>query len=177
MVVQTSHVTCRQFSQGTESNIQYLEHDKNIGLPSALNSGIQAAKGRFIVRVDSDDFVNSNYLTFLHSYLTLNNQARAVSCDYFLVDDKEVVIKRCAVVEMSRFGCGIMFYRSDIVKIGLYDEAMLVHEDKDFRFRFEEFHAIDHLAIPLYRYRHKTNMESSDSTRMKHYMDKLEDKA
>ena len=68
-----------QFSQGSESNIQYIEHKQNTGLPSALNTGIMSARGRFIVRVDSDDFVNQNYLTFLHAYLTLNNKARAVS--------------------------------------------------------------------------------------------------
>ena len=34
-----------------------------------------------------------------------------------------------------------------ILKIGLYDETYW-SEDKDFRLRFEEFHAIDHLAIP-----------------------------
>ena len=55
---------------------------------------------------------------------------------YFLVDDKEVVIKSCCSRE-EPIGCGIMFYKADIVKIGLYDEAMLVHEDKDFRLRFE----------------------------------------
>ena len=164
-----------QFSQGSESNIQYIEHKQNSGLPSALNTGIMSARGRFIVRVDSDDFVNQNYLTFLHAYLTLNNKARAVSCDYFLVDDKEVVIKSCCSRE-EPIGCGIMFYKADIVKIGLYDEAMLVHEDKDFRLRFEEFYAIDHLAIPLYRYRrHETNI-TSDIMRMKRYMDKLENK-
>ena len=65
-----------------------------MGLPHAINQGILAAKGRFIVRVDSDDYVNKEFLNIPFNYLVYNSNIDAVSCDYYLVDDKETVIKR-----------------------------------------------------------------------------------
>ena len=41
------------------------KNKKNMGLPYSLNRGIKIAKGRFIVRVDSDDYVNREFLKFL----------------------------------------------------------------------------------------------------------------
>ena len=50
--------------------ITLIKNEKNIGLPGSLNRGIKAAKGRFIVRVDGDDYVHSEYVNFLSIHLT-----------------------------------------------------------------------------------------------------------
>ena len=36
-----------------------------MGLPYSVNLGIDSAKGDYIVRVDSDDYVNKNFLEVL----------------------------------------------------------------------------------------------------------------
>ena len=46
-------------------DIVYLENKRNRGLPFSLNAGIKKAKGRFIVRVDSDDWVHEEYINIL----------------------------------------------------------------------------------------------------------------
>ena len=46
-------------------NIKYFENNQNMGLPYSLNFGIKNSLGRFIVRVDSDDYVNNDYLKIL----------------------------------------------------------------------------------------------------------------
>ena len=74
--------------------IKIINNKKNMGLPFSLNKGIKSSKGRFIVRVDSDDYVNKEFLNSLQMYLLYNNETNAVSCDYYLVDDKENIIKR-----------------------------------------------------------------------------------
>ena len=38
--------------------IKIIKHKKNLGLPSALNSAIKNAKGKYLVRLDSDDYIN-----------------------------------------------------------------------------------------------------------------------
>ena len=37
--------------------INLINYEKNIGLPGALNKGIQSCKSKYVVRVDSDDYV------------------------------------------------------------------------------------------------------------------------
>ena len=77
-----------------KSEILLLNNNKNMGLPYCLNKGIQAARGRFVVRVDSDDYVNYEFLNFLQMYLVYNTDIDAVSSDYYLVDDNENILKR-----------------------------------------------------------------------------------
>ena len=53
-------------------DVVYLENKKRKGLPATLNTGIKNARGQFVVRVDADDYVNSNYLNLLKLYLEFN---------------------------------------------------------------------------------------------------------
>ena len=53
------------FCDPVESVIHSIENKKNCGLSSALNLGLREARGKYVVRVDSDDFVNNNFLNFL----------------------------------------------------------------------------------------------------------------
>ena len=67
---------------------------KNQGLSVSLNRGIRKAKGKYIVRVDSDDYVNRDFLQILYLYILHNLDVDAVACDYFTVDDKERILSR-----------------------------------------------------------------------------------
>ena len=117
--------------------ITVLENKKNKGLPYSINKGILKSKTRFIVRLDSDDYVNKNFLSILKIFLEDNKNIDAVSCDYYLVDDKEKILSR-QNSQTNPIGCGIMFRTEHLIKLGMYDEKFLRHEDKDLRIRFEK---------------------------------------
>jgi len=135
-----------------------LRNPSNLGLPASLNRGIAAARGQFVVRVDSDDYVNANFVNILHFFLDQNPNHDAVACDYLLVDDDEQVLKR-ADCQVEPIGCGIMFRREQLLSVGGYDESFLRHEEREFRLRFEQRFRIGRLELPLYRYRrHERNM-------------------
>ena len=70
-----------------------MENKINRGLPYSLNKGIKKAKGKYIVRLDSDDYVNRDFLLILYLFLNQNINFDAVSYDYIIVDDNEKVIK------------------------------------------------------------------------------------
>ena len=76
------------------NKIVYMENKINRGLPYSLNKGIKKAKGKYIVRLDSDDYVNRDFLLILYLFLNQNINFDAVSCDYIIVDDNEKVIKK-----------------------------------------------------------------------------------
>ena len=138
-----------------------IRNEINIGLPASLNRGIRAARGEYIVRVDSDDYVNINFLNFLHFFLDQNPHIDAVACDYLLVYDAENVIERVSSAERP-IACGIMFRKQHLLDIGLYDENFRCHEDKDLRIRFERKYSVHSLVLPLYRYRrHDKNITNN----------------
>ena len=143
-------------------DIIYIENEKNIGLAKSLNIGIKQARGQFIVRVDSDDFVHWDYLKILSMHLQMNHSMDAVCCDYYLVDNDQNIIEQVNIIN-NPIGCGIMFRLSHLIEIGLYDENFMMWEDKDLRMRFEKKYKISRIELPLYRYRrHEQNMTNNE---------------
>ena len=141
--------------------ITLIKYSENKGLPSALNIGIKSSKAKYIVRVDSDDYVNEHFLFLLYEFMEYNKYMDAVACDYLLVDNKEETIDRKNCME-DPIGCGIIFKTSQLFEIGLYDEEFKLHEEQDLRHRFEKKYKIHRLELPLYRYRrHENNISAT----------------
>ena len=141
--------------------IRYIECKTNKGLPSALNLGIKQAYSRYVVRVDSDDYIHEDFVKILYLILSLNNNIHAAACDYFIVDEQEMITTRANSRERP-IGCGIMFRKDSLVEIGLYDEDFLMAEEVELKIRFEKRWPIERVKIPLYRYlKHEHNMTNN----------------
>ena len=134
-----------------EEEIILIDSKEQCGLPASLNKGIRKARGRFIIRLDADDYVHSEYLNILAMHLEMNSTMDAVACDYILVDDHENVLDQVNCDEHP-IGCGIMFRIDQLIDVGLYDEDFLSREEEDLRIRFEKKYKIDRVAptpLPL----------------------------
>lgn len=158
-----------------QPDLRVIENPTNLGLPASLNVGIRAAKGRFVVRVDADDYVHKEYINVLSMHLTMNPRFDSVVCDYNLVSGNEQVLTTKNWLE-EPIGCGIMFRVEHLVELGLYDEDMLTHEDKDLLIRFLEKYNIHRVALPLYRYRRHDGNMTNDQQAMSQYLRKLLEK-
>jgi len=158
-----------------ESEIVLITNDEQLGLPGSLNKGIRKARGRFIIRLDGDDYVHGEYLNVLALHLDLNSHFDAVACDYLLVDDKEEVLVQKNCME-EPIGCGIMFRIDHLIDIGLYDEEFLSREEEDLRIRFEKKYTVERVALPLYRYRRHDNNMTNDESRMTDFAETLANK-
>jgi glycosyltransferase involved in cell wall biosynthesis len=160
------------FCDPGESVIRVVTNETNMGLPASINRGIKAARARYIVRVDSDDFVNTNFVNFLLFYLENNTNADAVACDYQILDDTEYVLEQCDCLEKP-IACGIMFRKEHLFNIGLYDENFRYHEERELRIRFEMKYNIHRLGLPLYRYRRHDNNITNNQEDMEKYQQAL----
>ena len=156
-------------------DIRTLRNETNAGLPSALNMGIRSSSSLFTVRVDSDDYVNAEFIRVLSTFLAQNQYMDAVACDYFLVDDHEIILER-RNCEDHPIACGIMFRTDQLVDVGLYDEEFLLHEERDLRLRFLERHNIYRIEAPLYRYRRHDGNMTNDLEAVARHLDMLVEK-
>ena len=143
------------------NEIIFLRHLENQGLPVARNTGIRRARGRYIVNLDSDDYIHEDLIYIEELHLSLNPHWGAVSCDYIMVDEYERHISRVSG-SVKPIASGIMFRKDALVAIGLYDEQMRVCEDEDLRLRFMQQYHIGHVELPLYRYtQHDSNLTNN----------------
>ena len=161
-----------QALQMFEGDIRLIRHPECLGLPAALNTGIRHARGQFVVRLDSDDYVHREYLNALMLHLRLNPGMDAIACDYLTVDDHENVLGHVNWLDRP-IGCSVMFRYEQLIDIGLYDEDFLAREDEDLRRRFMEKYSIDRVALPLYRYRRHDGNMTNDDEHMEAYSEAL----
>jgi len=145
---------------------------KNRGLPAARNMGIRRARGRFIVHLDSDDYLHDDLLQVEYLHLALNPEWGAVACDYIEVDSEEAHIKRHEA-KTEPIACGIMFRKENLIEIGLYDERMRLCEDEELRQRYEARFFIGYVHLPLYRYTKHDGNITNDVNAVNKYRKRL----
>ena len=163
------------FCDPRKSIIKVINNKNNLGLPSSLNKAIKFSDSKYIVRVDSDDWVSIDFLKILYTFLENNSYMDAIACDYIITNDKEEILER-KNCNNDPIACGIMFRRKQILEIGLYDENFYWNEEKDLRIRFEKKYKIHRLELPLYRYRkHFSNMTNNQNS-VNLYNQKLKEK-
>ena len=64
--------------QGTCITFRIIQHEKNMGLSAARNSGIAASTGEYLFFIDSDDFLLENALSTLVSYIKKHPSADVI---------------------------------------------------------------------------------------------------
>lgn len=154
------------------NNLKIINNSKNLGLPSSINKAIHYSSGRYIVRVDSDDYVDRYFLFFLSYFLNNNREYSAVACDYVLVNDNEQYLqkKNCAREEIA---CGIMFRREAIIDVGLYNKNFSMREGHELRKRLEKKYKIARIEFPLYKYRKHSLNRTKNLKQLKKFDKKL----
>jgi len=139
------------------SNLRVCRNEENVGLPLSLNKALKMALGRYVVRVDSDDYVHREFLSLSRMFMNMNREYQAVAVDYSYVDEFETFIEKKNCME-EEIACGIMFRKECLFDVGLYDERYRMREGHDLRRRFLEKFQIGRLELPLYKYRkHEEN--------------------
>ena len=78
---------CRQACSQDE-RIRLLEQDCNRGVSAARNAGIEAAKGKYLFFLDSDDTIHPRLLETL--YRLLEKEGAAIATEYYSFDEKEL---------------------------------------------------------------------------------------
>lgn len=75
---------CDEFSK-KDKRIKVI-HKKNGGLSDARNAGISVAKGSYITFIDSDDYIEKNYVEILYNSILVNNSDIAIGSHVVLYD-------------------------------------------------------------------------------------------
>lgn len=149
-------------------NINFIQNKKNLGLPKSLNLALKKAKGRYVVRVDSDDYIARNYLFVSSLFLEMNREYQAVATDYIEVNNYEQKIKKVNCLK-KQIACGVMFRKECLFDIGMYNEKFKMREGHELRTRFEKKFQIGRIEFPMYKYRKHENNRTNNKKNIKRY--------
>lgn len=157
-------------------NLRIIRNKKNMGAGYCSNLAVKKAKGKYFIRVDSDDFINKFSLQYLSEILDNNKELGFVCCDHFRVNElgyKEERVKLNSIKKIKNHGAGIMFRKSTILKVGNYNKSLREAEDfslieKMIKKKVKYYY----FPIPLYRYYIHGNNISIKGNRKK-YLKKI----
>lgn len=74
-----SGAVCDEYAAG-DSRVKVI-HKRNGGVASARQAGMDAASGKWFIHMDSDDWVDSDWLERLHD-VAVSSGAEVVCCDF-----------------------------------------------------------------------------------------------
>ena len=137
--------------------IKLIFNEYNVGVGCSSTIAAKKALGKYIVRVDADDYVHNDFLKCLYLWASFNN-SHAVACDYQEVNfNEDVLDTKCQ--QKDTLACGIL-YRTDLLEyLGYWNEKLRINEDIDMIKRFKKEFKLEYLNIPLYRYfKHEESM-------------------
>ena len=134
---------------------------KNLGLIKSCNRALYAAKGKYILRLDADDWLHPNAIEIMFNYLEKNKKAEFVFPDYYEVDYKGKIFshikrhdfKSVKLHDQPAHGACALFRVSTLKLNGGYDEKFNCQDGVDIWLRFQKKYPIHNINLPLFYYR------------------------
>lgn len=159
-----SYEVARRFAK-IDTTIKVYRKD-NGGVSSARNYGLGKAKGEYVLFVDSDDWVDNDFIVTLVGKLpasTLrvcgylekypNNEKQRIYKG--ALEKKNFLIKAVIDERIGGFCCNKVYHRKIINDNKLrFDEELKVGEDSEFNFRyFQYIEDVEYVQTSPYKYR------------------------
>ena len=141
--------------------VRVHRNKQNKGLPASSNRAIGMARGRYVVRVDSDDLIDPEFIYRCKTELEENRSWCAVFTGYRRAD---VDLIPLGDFENEDFHPGCAFFRSSALKEVLYKDGLAHYEGLEFMGRFRKYFEAGRIPEALWTYRKHTASKSYADT-------------
>lgn len=158
--------TYRNHSQVT------IIYQQNQGLNVTNNIAMRASRGKYIMRLDADDFLDPHALMILSDALERDQELGMVFPDYFLVDEHGNVLNverrnsfkdSVSLMDMPAHGACTMIRKSYLESVGGYDEEFMCQDGYELWIKFSSRYKVLNVPTPLFYYRqHGKNLTSNE---------------
>ena len=149
-----------------------IVYQKNKGLNVTNNIALRAARGKYIVRLDADDYFSPNALELLLEKLESDSKLGMVFPDYFIVDTQGEVLERqkrhdfdneVKLFDQAAHGACTMIRVQFLREIGGYDESFSCQDGYELWVKFTSKFKVSNINEPLFYYRkHGKNLTSNE---------------
>tara|TARA_B100001057_G_scaffold498341_1_gene605035 strand:+ start:1250 stop:2614 length:1365 start_codon:yes stop_codon:yes gene_type:complete len=140
---------------------------KNKGLIVSNNLALRLSKAKYIMRLDSDDWLDPHALEIMSNILERNKKISLVFPDYYEVDRNGKIIKqvrrhdfkKVKLLDQPAHGACTMIRRENLLDIGGYDEEFSCQDGYYLWLKFIKKYVVRNVNLPLFYYRqHQNNL-------------------
>lgn len=166
-----------------ESNITII-YQKNKGLNITNNVAMRAAKGKYIMRLDADDFLEIDALKMMYETLEESPELGLVFPDYYYVDNygnrtgeerRHNFEKEVSLYDQPAHGACTMIRLDFLKNLGGYNESFTCQDGYDLWIKFISHYKVGNINKPLFSYRRHGNNLTGDETRILTTRQKIKD--
>jgi glycosyltransferase involved in cell wall biosynthesis len=165
----------KEVLNGYENKLEYF-YQKNAGLSAARNDGIRASGGNYISFLDADDVWLPNKLEIETKFLDQHPSTSMVYSNYIYFGARKGSRNsgfegrslpsgrafRALFLQNPISSSSVLIRRTVFDKVGLFYQSLTQCEDLDMWLRISKDFDIEHVDIPLSKYRlHTSNMHLS----------------
>ena len=147
-------------------------YQQNKGLNITNNVAMRAAKGKYIMRLDADDFLKPNALEVMVNVLEEDHALGLVFPNYYYVDREGNITgeekrhnfeKEVSLYDQPAHGACTMIRLDFLKKLGGYNESFTCQDGYDLWIKFITHHKVVNVDQPLFSYRrHGENLTTNE---------------
>ena len=153
------------------NNIRII-FQKNKGLNVTNNIAMRLAHGKYLVRLDADDYFSNDAIKKMTQKLEADPKLGLVFPDYYLIDSlgdkiakeqRHSFDKDVSLLDQPAHGACTMIRRSFLEKLGGYNESFSCQDGYDLWIRFTAKYNVANINEPLFYYRqHNSNLTKNE---------------
>ncbi len=151
-------------------------YKENEGLIRSSNFAIRASKGKYIIRLDADDYLDKNALLVLLSEIKKSKELALVYPDYYMIDSsgnilsmvQNIDIKQQPNLKSPPHGACSLIKKDCLEEVGLYDQTFDRQDGVDLYYKLISKYQIANVSLPLFYYRqHNDNLTKNKKKLLK----------
>jgi len=161
-----------QYADSKPVNIIYQQ---NKGLNITNNVAIRTAKGKYLIRLDADDYLHQDALKVMSERMETEEQLGLVFPDYYYIDSEGELLgeeKRhdfendVKLLDQPAHGACTMIRLDFLKEVGGYNESYNCQDGYELWVKFTRHYQIANVSEPLFYYRQHGSNLTGDETKI-----------
>lgn len=150
------------FARMRPENVTFIRHPRAVGLQKLANMTLGRAKGKYMVRLDADDWLDESALLIMVSKLESNSEVGIVYGNYFYVSSDGAILgmerrnklgHEDRVGHLPPHGACTMFRTRSLKAVGGYSEDVNAQDGWELWYKLNTRIGASSLDMPLFYYR------------------------
>ena len=152
--------------------LRLIYNKSSKGLIKSSNIAIKAAKGKYVIRLDADDYLDPNAISLMVNIIEKETSIALVYSDYYLIDEKKNILSLEKQIKREKnyledkpvLAACCLIRKSSIFSVNLYDERFNRQDGYDLWYKLIKDFKLKHIPLPLFFYRrHGTNLTKNQN--------------
>lgn len=164
-----------RYRQRDPQRVKVVRNDEPRGLQYNANVAIEMARGKYVMRLDADDWLDESALLVMSQYLEQHPDCALVYPNYFYVDHegnylgvehRKKIGRDADLLDLPAHGACTMVRKRVLKVIGGYDENHNAQDGYELWLKVLDHYPVANVETPLFYYRQHPTSLSTDQTRI-----------